>query len=77
MAENINVTITELEAINVSLASAESVAVSLLGGIPYTARRRMTILDIKAADTDGIHAAIAGTGGVQEITTAITNPDEP
>jgi hypothetical protein len=37
---------------------------------------RMTIVDIKAADTDGIHAAIAGTGGAQEITTAITNPDE-
>lgn len=37
---------------------------------------RMTIVDIKAADTDGIHAAIAGTGEAQEITTGITNPDE-
>jgi len=67
MAENINVTITEMEAINVTLT----------GGAPVTVRRRMLILDIKVADTDGIHAAIAGTGGVQEITTAITNPDEP
>ena len=67
MAENINVTITEMEAINVTLT----------GGAPATVRRRMLILDIKVADTDGIHAAIAGTGGVQEITTLITNPDEP
>jgi len=67
MAENINVTITEMEAINITLT----------GGAPVTVRRRMLILDIKVADTDGIHAAIAGTGGVQEITTAITNPDEP
>jgi len=37
---------------------------------------RMTILDIKAADTDGIHANITGTGGIQNITTAITNPDD-
>ncbi|MCJ7790540.1 MAG: hypothetical protein MUP69_10285 [Candidatus Atribacteria bacterium] len=38
---------------------------------------RMTIIDIKAADTDGIHAAINGTGATQEITVGITNPDEP
>ena len=37
---------------------------------------RMTIVDVKAADTSGIHAAITGTGVIQNITTAITNPDE-
>jgi len=37
---------------------------------------RMTIVDIKAADTDGIHANITGNGAIQNITTAITNPDE-
>ena len=37
---------------------------------------RMTIVDIKAADTVGIHAAITGTGAIQNITTGITNPDE-
>ena len=36
----------------------------------------MTIVDVKAADTDGIHANITGNGAVQNITTAITNPDE-
>jgi len=37
---------------------------------------RMTVVDIRAADTDGIHAAITGTGAIQNITTGITNPDE-
>lgn len=37
---------------------------------------RMTIVDIKAADTSGIHAAITGNGAIQNITTGITNPDE-
>lgn len=31
--------------------------------------------DLLAADADGIHAAITGTGAEQEITTGITNPD--
>jgi len=31
--------------------------------------------DMMAADPDGIHAAITGTGAEQEVTTAITNPD--
>ncbi|MCK4328341.1 hypothetical protein KAX02_00705 [candidate division WOR-3 bacterium] len=31
--------------------------------------------DLLAADTDGIHAAITGNGAIQNITTAITNPD--
>jgi len=31
--------------------------------------------DLKAADTDHIHAAITGNGAEQEITTGITNPD--
>ena len=31
--------------------------------------------DLRAADDDYIHAAIVGTGGEQEITTEITNPD--
>ena len=31
--------------------------------------------DLKIADVDGIHAAIAGTGAEQEITAGITNPD--
>lgn len=38
---------------------------------------RMTIVDVKAADTSGIHANITGNGSIQNITTAITNPDEP
>lgn len=38
---------------------------------------RMIIVDAKAADTTGIHAAITGNGSIQNITTAITNPDEP
>jgi len=33
--------------------------------------------DLRAADTDYIHAAITGTGASQDITTAITNPDYP
>ena len=31
--------------------------------------------DLLAADTDGIHAAITGTGAEQDITAGITNPD--
>ena len=31
--------------------------------------------DLLAADADGIHAAIAGNGAIQNITTAITHPD--
>ncbi|GAG96503.1 unnamed protein product, partial [marine sediment metagenome] len=31
--------------------------------------------DLKIADTDGIHAAIVGTGAIQNITAGITNPD--
>ena len=31
--------------------------------------------DLLAADADGIHAAITGTGASQDITTGITNPD--
>ena len=31
--------------------------------------------DLLAADADGIHAAITGTGVIQNITTGITNPD--
>lgn len=31
--------------------------------------------DMSAADIDGIHTAITGTGTLQEITTGITNPD--
>jgi len=31
--------------------------------------------DLLAADADGIHAAITGNGAIQNITTAITNPD--
>ena len=37
---------------------------------------RMTVVDIKAADTDGVHAAITGNGTIRNITTSITNPDE-
>jgi hypothetical protein len=37
---------------------------------------RMTIQDIKAASATGIHANITGNGATQNITTAITNPDE-
>lgn len=37
---------------------------------------RMTIVDVRAASTTGIHAAINGTGAIQNITTSITNPDE-
>ena len=37
---------------------------------------RMIISDIQAADTDGIHGAITGNGAIQNITTAITNPDD-
>ena len=33
--------------------------------------------DLLAADTDGVHAAITGTGAENEVTTAITNPDVP
>ena len=77
MSEDINVTMTELESINVTLGAAETVAVSFVGGMPSSSiGRRMTILDLKAADNDIIHAAIPGTGAAQEITTAITNPDE-
>lgn len=77
MAENINVTIGESEAITIQVASVDSITTSLLGGIPATIGKcRMNIVDIKAADTDGIHEAIAGTDGAQEITTEITNPGE-
>jgi hypothetical protein len=31
--------------------------------------------DLLAADPDGIHAAITGTGGILEVTNGITNPD--
>ena len=34
-------------------------------------------MDILAASTNAVHAAITGTGAEQEITTAITNPDVP
>jgi len=37
---------------------------------------RMIITDIQAADTDGIHTAITGNSAIQNITTAITNPDD-
>ena len=37
---------------------------------------RMTIVDVKAANTTGIHSAITGNGAIQNITTGITNPDE-
>ena len=33
--------------------------------------------DVRAEDEDYIHAAITGTGGELEVTTAITNPDVP
>ena len=32
-------------------------------------------MDIDAADTDYVHAAITGTGGSNDVSTAITNPD--
>jgi hypothetical protein len=38
---------------------------------------RMTVVDVKASSTTGIHANITGNGAIQNITTAITNPDEP
>jgi len=76
MAEDINVTIGESEAISIQVADADSIATSFVGGIPASSRRHMTILDIKKADTESIHAAITGTGAIQNITTAITNPDE-
>ncbi|GAH51162.1 unnamed protein product [marine sediment metagenome] len=37
----------------------------------------MHLQDVRAADDDYVHAAIIGTGGEQEITTDITNPDVP
>ena len=37
---------------------------------------RMTVVDVRAANTDGIHAAIIGNGVTQNITTSITHPDE-
>ena len=65
------------EDINVTIGESEAITVSFVGGIPATLSEcRMNIVDIKAADTDGIHAAIAGIDGAQEITTAITNPGE-
>jgi len=37
----------------------------------------MHLQDVRAADDDYVHAAIAGTGEEQEVTTDITNPDIP
>lgn len=34
-------------------------------------------MDVNVASTTGIHAAITGTGAENEVTTAITNPDNP
>ena len=34
-------------------------------------------MDLLAASTTGVHAAVAGTGALQTITAAITNPDVP
>lgn len=76
MAEDININITEPEAINIQVVEAEPIETSFIGVIPAINRHHMTILDIKAATIDGIHAAIAGTGEAQEITDGITNPDK-
>jgi len=41
----------------------------------FSSSHCMHFQDILAADTDGIHAAITGTGASLDVTTAITNPD--
>ena len=43
----------------------------------YSESRSEMFMDLLAADTDYVHAAITGTGAEQEITTNITNPDVP
>ena len=46
-----------------------------LTGVTATANYIQHFMDIDAADVDYIHAAIAGTGGSQDVSTAIVNPD--
>lgn len=46
-----------------------------LTDVTATANYIQHFMDIDAADTDYVHAAITGTGSGQDVSTAITNPD--
>lgn len=66
MAGDITIKVIESEPIQVTIAGVTPLQ---LGGMSFHFQ------DVRAATDDYIHAAIAGTGAEQEITTGITNPD--
>jgi len=68
MGEDINIQMTEAEAIQITITGALAAQV---GGGDYHFQ------DVRAASLDYIHLAIAGTGSEQEITSGIVNPDVP